>query len=158
MYGFDFSQSVGKYSQSYFSNSANRTTIIPTTDSDDDDDQTVRTSNCFKNTHGLLDLGASDHFLAIHSQVESSWPTTNKINVVIPDGEKMLSTKECNIDWPALPKSARHGHIIPSLKNYVLISVVKLCDAGCQVLFKYDCCLVIYKGKIIMYGVRCPRT
>lgn len=83
---------------------------------DDDDDKTVVTSNCLKDTHGLLDSGASDHFLAVNSHVESSWPTTNKINVVIPNGGAMASTRECNINWPGLPINARRGHIIQPSK------------------------------------------
>ena len=123
-----------------------------------DDDQTIRTSNKLHKTHALLDSGATDHFIALHSNVDKTWPTTNKINVVIPDGQRMSSTKECNIDWPALPQKARTGNIIPALQTYTLISVVKLCDAGCDVIFRHHCCMVIYQGKIIMYGVQCPRT
>ena len=70
----------------------------------------------------------------------------------------MTSSEECDIDWPVLPPEAKSGHILPSLKNHALISVVKLCDAGCEVVFKHNCCLVIYNKKVIMYGVRCPRS
>ena len=131
--------------------------------SDDDNDKTVRTSNLsdiqdINVTHGMLDSGTADHFLALNSKVESTWPSTNKIKVVIPNGDHMLSSCECNIDWPILPKEAQTGHFLPSLKTHALISVVKLCNAGCDVLFRHNCCLVIYKNKVIMYGVQCPRT
>ena len=131
---------------------------------DDDDEDTVVTSNVTttpgisKATHGLLDSGATDHFLAINSHVKNKRPSKNKINVEIPDGNNMESSEECDLDWPTLPAAARTGHILKNLKNYALVSVVKLCDAGCNVIFKHDCCLVIYKKKIIMYGIRCPRT
>ena len=128
-----------------------------------DDDITIVTSNVTapkisKKTHGLLDSGATDHFLAITSQVKNKRKATNPISVVQPDGNNMISTEECDLDWPELPAEARTGHILQNLKNYALISVVKLCDAGCNVIFQHDCCLVIYNNKIIMYGTRCPRT
>ena len=129
----------------------------------DDDDKTIITSNVSQpndhsTTHGLLDSGATDHFLIVQSQVLNQRPTKNPVTVVIPDASKCKSTEECDIDWKMLPQSAREGHIIPSLKTHALISVVKLCDAGCQVLFKHNCCLVTYNNKIITYGIRCPQT
>ena len=131
-----------------------------TDSSQHDNDATVITSNVSTPniaTHGLLDSGATDHFLAVNSHIINRQPSINKIKVAIPDGNKMTSSEECDIDWPVLPPEAKSGHILPSLKNHALISVVKLCDAGCEVVFKHNCCLVIYNKKIIMYGVRCPR-
>ena len=112
----------------------------------DNDDITVVTSNVSthkisKATHGLLDSGATDHFLAINSHVKNKRPAKHKINVEIPDGNNMEATEECDLDWSALPAEARTGHILKNLKNYALISVVKLCDAGCNVIFKHNCCL-----------------
>ena len=130
---------------------------------ENDDEQTIVTNNTSESndnlvTHGLLDSGATDHFITIQSKVLNRRPTQNAVTVVIPDGTKSKSTEECDMDWPMLPKSACEGHILPSLKTHALVSVVKLCDAGCQVIFKHNCCLVVYKNKVIMYGVRCPRT
>ena len=102
--------------------------------------------------------GATDHFIAINATFKNSWPTPNSILVVIPDGRCMSSTKERDLDWPVLPQETRQGHIIPSLKNHTLIFVVKLCNARCDVIFRHNCCLVVYKGKIIMYCVWCPQT
>ena len=130
----------------------------------DDDEKTIITSNTarsttnHKTTHGLLDSGATDHFLTIQSKVRNRRPTSNPVTVVIPNGSRCKSTEECDLDWDMLPQRARKGHILPSLKTHALISVVKLCDAGCQVIFKHNCCLVIYNNKVVMYGVRCPRT
>ena len=80
---YSYSMSNNTISDDYYTDNN-----VTSNSSPSDDDQTVRTSNKLKDTHGLLDLGATDHFLAINSNVESSWPITNKINVVIPDGEK----------------------------------------------------------------------
>ena len=113
----------------------------------DTNDKMVVTSNTSNrgDTHALLDSGASDHFLTVRSKVKNVRPTSNPITVTIPTGAKINSTKECDLDWPELPQAARNGHILPSLKNMALVSVTKLCDAGCEVIFRHNCCLIVYK-------------
>ena len=69
----------------------------------------------------------------------------------------MTSELKCDINWPDIPAEARVGQIVPQLKRNALISVVKLCNAGCEVHFKHNCCLVLYRGNLIMYGVCCPQ-
>ena len=115
----------------------------------DNNNETVVTSNTSNHheTHGLLDSGASDHFLTIRSKVQNVCPTQNPITVSIPTGTKIKSTKECDLDWPDLPQEARHGHIIPSLRNHALVSVTKLWDAGCDIIFRHNCCLIVYNTK-----------
>ena len=46
----------------------------------------------------------------------------------------MQSTHKCEMDWPMLPLSERKAHIIPKLAQQSLLSVVKLCAAGCRVI------------------------
>ena len=46
----------------------------------------------------------------------------------------------------------------PALSQHLLLSVVKLCESGCKVTFQHDCCVVHYKGKIMLYGQKCPIT
>ena len=55
---------------------------------------------------------------------------------------------------PQLPRSARECHIIPDLASYSLISVVKLCEAGCEVSFKKWVIGVEfrYRGQMIIKG------
>ena len=94
--------------------------VTPSNDFDNDDNKTVRTRNKENQqdlhvTHGLLDSGASDHFVTVQVSVKNKRLTCNPITVVIPDGEKMQSTEECEIDWLMLPKHASKGHIIPAL-------------------------------------------
>ena len=42
----------------------------------------------------MLDSGTADHFMALQAQVKNTLPTTNKINVIIPDGTNMQFTHE----------------------------------------------------------------
>ena len=100
---------------------------------------------------GLLDSGTTDHFLTVG---KSKQP----ISITIPDNGKMTLDLECDIDWPDIPAEAHVGRIVPQLQQHALISMVKLCNAGCEVHFKHNCCLVLYQGNLVMYGVCCLRS
>jgi hypothetical protein len=64
----------------------------------------------------------------------------------------------CTLDIPALPASAQHAHIIPGLASHSLISIVNLCNTGCNVAFTKIGCTFIYCRKIILCGSKCTRT
>ena len=70
----------------------------------------------------------------------------------------VASNPKCKLDIPLLPQAARFGHILPSLAQHSLISVVKLCNAGCEVQFRNISCKVRYPGRVIMAGTKCQRT
>ena len=106
----------------------------------------------------MLNSGTNDHFMSVHVNIENIIPTTRPLNFVIPDGNRMEHTHECDIMWPTLPKEATTGHIIPQLTQKSLLSIVKLFDAGCSVIFKHNSYIITYNNKIIIYGLKCPRT
>ena len=92
-------------------NAGNKTVVT----TNNNENETVVTSNVTtpkisKKTHGVLDSGATDHFLAIKSHVKNKQPAQKAINVEIPNGENMQSTKECDLDWPDLPTEAHTGY------------------------------------------------
>ena len=124
----------------------------------DDDDNDIIQKNNVATHYGMLDSGTTDHFISVQANVNNVRPTTNAINVTIPNDDRMNSTHEYDIDWPLLPHRARGGHIIPALSQHSLLSVVKLCENGCKVTFQHDYCVVHYNGKIMMYGQKCPIT
>ena len=84
----------------------------------------------------ILDSGASSHLLVLGVPVTNKQVAVDPISVTLPDGDKVQSTHIGDLDMPQLPKSGRECHIIPDLASYSLISVVKLCKAGCEVSFK----------------------
>ena len=83
----------------------------------------------------ILDSGAISHFLVVGATVTNKQVAVTPISVTLPDGDQVLYTHIGDLDMPQLPKSAREFHIIPDLASYSLISVVKLCEAGCEVSF-----------------------
>ena len=97
--------------------------------------------------YGMLDSGTTGHFIAVMANVTNIRTTTNALNIIIPNGNTMVSTHECNINWLDLPEAARTAHIIPQLKQQSFLSVVKLCDAGCTVKFEHDQCTSTYDNK-----------
>ena len=106
----------------------------------------------------ILDSGATSNFLMTTAHVANKERIDDGITVSLPDGNKVKSTHECTLNIPGLPITARHGHIIPGLASHSLMSVVTLCNAGCEVTFNKTSVRVVFDGKVIMTGRKCHRT
>jgi hypothetical protein len=85
-------------------------------------------------------------------------PCDQHIIAWLPNGERVHSTHTCTLNIPALPASAQHANIIPSLTSHSLISVVPLCNTSCNVVFTKTGCTNKYRSKIILCGSKCTRT
>ena len=83
----------------------------------------------------ILDSEASINFLVVGAPVTNKQVAVTPIPFTPPDGDQIHSTHIGDLDMPQLTKSAREFHIIPDLASYSLISVVKLCEARCEVSF-----------------------
>ena len=106
----------------------------------------------------ILDSGATSHFLVTNAPVNDILPAANPLTVQIPNGERVTSTHTCNLDMPHLPEPARQGHIMPGLASHSLLSVTKLCNAGCTVEFTMIGCNITYRGRKIVCGKKCTAT
>ena len=100
---------------------------------------------------GIIDSGATDNYITPRAPTTERNSNHNPVNVTIPNGGTMISAATANIPHPTLPTPAKSGYIIPGL-NKTLISVPKLCAAGCQVTFNDASCTVTHKGKIVWEG------
>ena len=100
-----------------------------------------------------MDSGASSYFLQVEALVLEMRETANPIQVTVANGEKVRSTREGLIDVPDLPARARNAHILPGIKHS-LLSIVRLCNAGCKVIFgKWGIGVEVrYNGKAITKG------
>ena len=103
----------------------------------------------------ILDLAATSHFLVVDAPVNDVTTAESPINVKQPDGACVSSTHTCNLRIPNLPPAARLAHIIPGLASHLLVSVVRLCNAGCKVTFTKINCVVEHCGRTIMKGYKC---
>ena len=106
----------------------------------------------------ILDSGATSHFLVTAAPTSDVSPATSPLKVTIPDGSQVQSTHTCKLAIPELPEQARLGHIIPGLASHSLLSVVKLCNAGCEVSFTKIDCTVKYRGRTVLKGYKCSKT
>jgi hypothetical protein len=106
----------------------------------------------------ILNSGATSHFLTTAVPMTNMRPTCKPIIAPLPNGECVHSMHTCTLNIPALPASARHAHIIPGLASHSLISIVTLCNAGCNVVFAKIGCTIMYCGKVILCGSKCTRT
>lgn len=82
---------------------------------------------------------------------------TQQITFTLSDGNKVKSTQQCTLGLPQLPTKARTGYILPGLASHSLISVIALCDAGCETTFTKISVTIKYRGKIIMRGAKCTK-
>ncbi len=98
-----------------------------------------------------MDSGATDIYLKESAPLQTINYNHNPIRVTIPNGKSMVSSASTTIPISRLPKEALSGYIIPGL-NKSLISVTKLCAAGCNVLFSDDECIVTFNGNEVLRG------
>ena len=113
-----------------------------------------------KNIHewAILDSGATSHFLVTKAPTRDRQIATSPLTVRLPDGAQVASTHTCTLDIPQLPQQARLGHMIPGLASHSLLSVVRLCNAGCEVTFTKIECIVKHRGRVVLRGKKCTRT
>ena len=113
----------------------------------------------------VADTGATHHFLQhnnnhdyIHTAIPvlNITPTSNGIDVLLPNNATMHSTHTGQLDIPALPPEAKTAHIFTELASGSLLSIGQLCDHGCSAYFNKAKLYILYKGNIIMQGSRGP--
>ena len=106
----------------------------------------------------ILDSGATSNFLVSDAPVTNIRPASNPLSVKIPSGQSVASTHTCELNLPNLPQNARMGHILPGLASHSLVSVVRLCNAGCDVEFTKIGCTVKHRGRVVLKGNKCTKT
>jgi hypothetical protein len=86
---------------------------------------------------GIADTGASSHYIRPGDpHTTNTGNTKPTITVGLPNGDMLQSTTAaCQLSLPQLPITARKAHILPGLAHSSLVSIGKLCDAGCEAKF-----------------------
>jgi hypothetical protein len=85
-------------------------------------------------------------------------PASNPISICLPDDSFITSSHTCNIDIPSLPSTATEGHLFPEMGPTALLSIGKLCDAGCEATFNAHHCDITFMGDTILVGTRSQST
>eukprot|EP00532_Pseudo-nitzschia_australis_P007412 CAMPEP_0168164686 /NCGR_PEP_ID=MMETSP0139_2-20121125/1074_1 /TAXON_ID=44445 /ORGANISM="Pseudo-nitzschia australis, Strain 10249 10 AB" /LENGTH=122 /DNA_ID=CAMNT_0008081729 /DNA_START=152 /DNA_END=517 /DNA_ORIENTATION=- len=87
---------------------------------------------------GAIDSAATDHFMpATYTGCCNPQPFTDSITVGCANGTHMQATATDVLAIPQLPTAARSCHKFKDM-HIPLISVPKLCQAGCKVNFSKD--------------------
>jgi hypothetical protein len=107
---------------------------------------------------GHLGLWCNKSFLMTAAPMTKMRPTSKPIIVWLSYGKRIHSMHTCTLDIPALPASVQHTHITPDLASHSLISIVTLCNTGCNVVSTKIGCTIMYRGKVILCGSKCTRT
>ena len=94
----------------------------------------------------ILDSGASSHFLLSTAPILNKMVADRPLAVKLPNGNTVRSSHIAELDLSLLPRGGREAHIVPGLAYHSLVSVVKLCNAGCQVEIKDLSCEIRYRG------------
>jgi hypothetical protein len=111
------------------------------------------THNQLHSTHtGIIDSDASGTYFAPNAPVTNLNPHAPTICVGKATGQLLTSSASSTLDLPSLPLAARDGHVMSSFKH-TLISVGKLCDAGCAVTFTQSNVTVVDEtGRSVLQG------
>jgi hypothetical protein len=105
--------------------------------------------------NAIADLGATQIFVMDGTPFINKRPTTRLFKVLLADGRQVMSTHMCDIRINGLPVVLT-GHIIPDLSIALLFGIRVLPEAGCEVTFTHDECVVRYNNKIILWGEKDP--
>ncbi len=79
----------------------------------------------------IADSGCTSHVLPLNTPTINCFPAMAPITIANPNGTRMVSTHDAELNQPFLPLAARRAHIVPALQTKPLISIGQLCDAGC---------------------------
>jgi hypothetical protein len=82
--------------------------------------------------------GVTSRFLALGAPLPNKTVASDQLAVALPDSNWAHSTHtgDMSMDLPQLPKVAQYCHVIPDLAKYSILSLVQLCEVGCEVSFK----------------------
>ena len=108
---------------------------------------TTRVINKPRDNEGIGDTGTTDHFLKEGAPADEITLAEDPIEIEMPNGTTERSTHTCYLRIAGLPKELRKGHIVPGLSHSSLVSIRKLCQGGCKVVFQKRECEIWYKGK-----------
>ena len=78
--------------------------------------------------------------------------------VMLPNGDVVSSSHIAKLNLPQLPQAARTAHVVLGLATHSLVSVVKLCNAGCEVDIRDILCEFRFRGKTIVKCSKYTRT
>jgi hypothetical protein len=105
----------------------------------------------------IADSGTTQIFFMDGTLVHNEQKTMCPLKVALADGRWVMSTHMCDIIIPGLPTTLIR-HIVPELSIASLFGICVLTEAGCTMKFNNKKCVVRYKEKTILIGMKDPVT
>jgi hypothetical protein len=102
----------------------------------------------------LLESGCTAHFLLANTKFSNKKSTTTPLAVRLPNGDTITSTHTAKLNMPSLQHAARQAHILRGLSQHLFLSVGKMCDSGCSVMFTASNVTVTNGKSTILTGHR----
>ena len=93
------------------------------------------------------DSGASGNYLTVNCNVTNKRVAKKPISVRLPNNQLIKNTHEEFLPIPVLPESARLALFFYQLISASLISIEKLCYAGCKAIFEENIVRTTKDGK-----------
>ena len=81
----------------------------------------------------MLDSGASGHFILATPPIVKKRVAERPLTMKLPNGDTVRSSHVGELYLSLIPSGGRLAQVVPGLASHSLVSVVKLCNAGCQV-------------------------
>ena len=116
----------------------------------------VDTSTYRGNASEIADTAASGHYLKAESPRELVSLPVAPIQVKQPNVQILHSTKVCRLELATLSEEAREAQTPPGLSHISLMSIGKLCDAGCESSFNQNNMVVTEDEEVLLQGTRGP--
>jgi hypothetical protein len=111
------------------------------------------------NYMGIADTAATGNYVTTDCPVTDMQPTTNGIDVTLPNGVNITSSHTALLQLPhELPIGACKADIFPGLKSGSLVSIGQLCDHGCTATFTATQVQIFHQERLILTGHRSIET
>ena len=119
---------------------------------------TTSSENTLDHHQAIADTGATDHFMTATFPLDHDKDNHDykPIHVTMPNGKSITSTKQGVLPLKA-PFHEMKAHVLPAL-SHSLISIGKLCDAGCTAFFDAQQVTISHHKNTILQGQRNPRN
>ena len=101
----------------------------------------------------ILGSDCRDHFVTSITSISNKQVAANPVDVTLPNGSPNHSTHTSTLHLPELPLPTTRAHICSGITQFPLLSVPKLCNNNCQVLFYHTHTDIIKSNKIILQGL-----
>jgi hypothetical protein len=107
------------------------------------------------NYMGIADTAATGNYITTDCPVTDKHPTSNSIDVTLPNGVNITSTHTALLQLPhELPLGACKADIFPGLKSGSLVGIGQLCDHGCTATFTATQVQIFHQERLILTGHR----